>query len=293
MKFLKYFVSCVLASGLMLGLTTTVNAAPVLYPLASQDWWTPIAGLGGEGHIHVEYKFPLGQTIGGTVTLPFDFVLHHNRGAGRDFRIHDDTGKECYRRNIAVPTDAMGDGKVHLDVVLDTNCFADGLRDIVFSWRIQQADGNLQIVRGQAPVRIENGKTDNNWKPNFFLGGGWYKENNPSRDWGYIHAILYSAPPTAAVHGTWSPVVQYTRKARAAIVQNSEAFATLDPDFHVGNQGTMLERSTSASSKHTLNIDTTRLTNGPHKLVMASCAAIPAEGKRHCGLLVIPFVVQN
>jgi hypothetical protein len=270
-----------------------VSAAPTLFPLSSQDWWTPIAQLGGEGHIHVEYRFPIGQTVSGTITLPFDFVLHHNRGTGRDFRIHDDTGKECYRRNISVPTDANGDGVTHLDVVLDTTCMADGSRDFVFSWRIQQADGNLQIVRGQSPFRVENGKPDNNWNAKFFLGGGWYKEASPKRDWGYIHGLLYGTPPTAALSGTWRPVIQLARKPRFAGVQNAQGIVTLDPDFHMGNDGTVLERPMTGGAQHALAIDTTALSNGAHKLVVVSCAAIPSEGKRHCGVLVVPFVVNN
>jgi hypothetical protein len=288
----RLLAAAVLVWALLLA-AASPTASVSLSPAGSQDWWTPVAQLGGEGHLHVDYSAPIGQTVSGTIVLPFQFTEHHNLGQGRDFRIHSDGGAECYRRNVTVPTDADGNGTLHLDVTLDTTCFHDGLRSVVFSWRIQQADGNLQIVRGSFPMNVQNGGTDANWKPNYVLGGGWYKEASPKRDWGYIHALLFSAWPTAPLSGVWSPVIQYTRKPRDAGVANADSFATLDPDFHAGNQGTVLEHQLSMSPKHTLRVDTTLLSNGLHKLVLVSCAQIVAESKHHCGVLAIPFTVQN
>lgn len=274
------------------GLFVAPVQAVTLHAVSSQSWWTPIATLGGEGHLHIEYQAPIRETVSGTISMPFTFLEHHNIGTGKDFRIHSDGGAECYRRNVTVPTDANGNGSLTINVDLDTTCFHDGLRSVVFSWRIQQPDGNLQIVRGSFPMNVQNGGTDSNWKPNYILGGAWYKEKG-GPDWGYIHSLFFSAWPNAPISGMWSPVIQYTRKPRDKSVQNAEAFATLDPDFHAGNPGTELERTTTMTPKHTLNVDTTLLSNGLHKLVLVSCSAIPSQNKHHCGVLVVPFTVAN
>jgi hypothetical protein len=268
--------------------------------MAGQDWWTPIAGLpddpyvGKMGHLHLEECFPLYQRIGGTLGLDIFFVEHHNRGVGKDFRIHDDLGKECYRTNVVVPTDANGNGSLLKHIDVDTSCFADGFRNIVMSWRIVQPNGNRMIVRQEAPVTIDNGKADNNWKTNFTLGGGWYKENDgtTSRDWGYAHGVILGFYPLTPRSGSWTLQVLYGRHPRSSAVREEFGRATIDPDFHHGNPGTVVQ-NVAGGYKGPLTIDTTRFANGLHRLVLIECTNIPAESKEHCGVQAITFTVEN
>jgi hypothetical protein len=304
-------ISAVIVGTLLIVASTgSVSAAPnptscAGYPqprvyMAGQDWWQPIAGLpddpyvGKIGHLHMEECFPLYQRVSGTLGLDIFFVEHHNEGVGKDFRIHDDLGKECFRTNVVVPTDSTGNGSLLKHIDLNTTCFADGFRNIVMSWRIVQPNGNRIIVRQEAPVTIDNGKADTNWKTNFTLGGGWYKENDgtTSRDWGYAHGVILGFYPLTPRSGSWTLQVLYGRHPRSSAVREEFGRATIDPDFHHGYGGVVVQ-NVAGGYKGPLTIDTTRFANGLHRLVLIECTNIPAENKEHCGVQAITFVVAN
>jgi hypothetical protein len=304
-------ISAVIVGTLLIVASTgSVSAAPnptscAGYPqprvyMAGPDRWQPIAGLpddpyvGKIGHLHMEECFPLYQRVSGTLGLDIFFVEHHNEGVGKDFRIHDDLGKECFRTNVVVPVDSAGNGSLLKHIDLNTTCFADGFRNIVMSWRIVQPNGNRMIVRQEAPVTIDNGKADNNWKTNFTLGGGWYKENDGStaRDWGYAHGVILGFYPLTPRSGSWTLQVLYGRHPRSSAVREEFGRATIDPDFHHGYGGVVVQ-NVAGGYKGPLTIDTTRFTNGLHRLVLIECTNIPAENKEHCGVQAITFVVAN
>jgi hypothetical protein len=102
--------------------------------------------------------------------------------------------------------------------------------------------------------------------------------------------------PTAR-SGIWRPRVLLDdhdggTAGDAAVTRHT---VTLDPDFHAvpQNQGTVLPQDADGLPATTLAIDTTRLTNGPHKLRLRSDCDAPAQGSVNSGVLVVPFTVDN
>jgi hypothetical protein len=84
--------------------------------------------------------------------------------------------------------------------------------------------------------------------------------------------------------GTWRINVRFDRPGQLALV---------DPDLHNGERGLVVHEAAGqpAHSRRTLRIDTTRLANGVHKLLLASSNG--GMLSEHTGVLVLPFLVRN
>jgi hypothetical protein len=121
---------------------------------------------------------------------------------------------------------------------------------------------------------------------------GWYE------GFGYTNATYgdfycSAAPPT--VSGLWQPKASMAPGSGGVRVTSYSAH--VDPDFHAGSAGWVVARG-RGSFEGRLSIDTTHLTNGPHKLVLVANAR---KLSRHDGIAngtssgvqVVPFVVAN
>jgi hypothetical protein len=262
--------------------------------LEAQSWWTQAPGQMDQ-HLHMGTCFPLNQTVSGVVSFDVRLMKHGALGRTIFFRIHDDLGTECHRSHPEVSnTDPNGMVITHVEV--DTSCFRDGYRAIFFNWTVKQPNGNRFIVRQNIPVDIENGKADLNWRANTLMGGSSFEEPR-LRDWNYANSLIlggqgkasaYSVEPRA---GEFSLRLKTTQPPRADITERSFV-ATVDPDFHNGNPGTEVLR-TDGGYQGPLSIDSTALANGAHRLVLIECQEVASEGKVLCGVLAVPFVVQN
>src|SRR5439155_24522969 len=123
----------------------------------------------------------------------------------------------------------------------------------------------------------------------FFRGKGWYSPVNGVTV-GYCEADLTDPLPKTPISGTWTPHVR---------IQNHDAslpvtghFVALDPDFHMEPPmlGTVLEQRTG-TFEGPLAIDTTKLSNGTHRLLMrADCNA---GNSINSGVGVVFFMVTN
>lgn len=126
---------------------------------------------------------------------------------------------------------------------------------------------------------------------------GWYTTLN------YAAARLRNAPALLApVSGLWRPRIATIRGFDGASVTGW--YAGIDTDFHQGKPGLRLcpagvrERNgipqcgTSAYSG-ALTIDTARLSNGWHRLLLKTDQYDPETGSTHSGVLATFFLVQN
>jgi hypothetical protein len=104
----------------------------------------------------------------------------------------------------------------------------------------------------------------------------------------YVESSLAPKP----VSGTWTPRVFF---------EKDTAFAYVDPKLHASPVDlglVVLDENISNNSFRDLSIDTTRLENGWHRLLVGTCnldvaAGSPPDVGDHCGALVVRFQVAN
>jgi hypothetical protein len=172
----------------------------------------------------------------------------------------------------------------------DTNKMPDGVR--FFRWYafLTHTNGNTEVGRAGWPLNVQNGKTDKgSINPVRFQGSGWYKEASNGTDWGYQTAFVNSGIPTAPVKGIWRPSVTFSCNGCSNF---AGYLATIDPDFHNGSAGKIVLQGSGKWSGQ-LNIDTTKLTNGKHRLFLSSTSKRSNPAAQHSGVLAFYFNVQN
>lgn len=268
----------------------TGYAQPRIF-IEAQDWWNPIPVLGGQGHVHMGMCWPVAQTIGGRITFHVRIVFHHNIGTLDMIKLQDDRSHLLAHRFLSIRPPDGEDTTVWQTFVIDTRRVPDGRR--LFRWyaRFRQPNGNIEFARAGWVLNVENGRVNVNGAPSgYFQGSGWYKEARPPSNWGYQTAIIKSGIPRGAVRGIWRPRVSMGCNGCRP---QSFWFATIDPDFHQGNRGWIFAKGAGDFSG-ALAINTTRLENGPHKLVLISASRrmLPTV-RQHNGVLAIPFTVAN
>jgi hypothetical protein len=289
-------------AGLTAGLVTTpVAAAPdpitcTGYPeprmfIEAQDWWMPIPGVGGQGHVHMGMCWPVNQTVRGRVRFDMRIVFHDNKGRLDLIKLQDDTSRTLHRLFPNHTPPATPNSEYWQTFNVDTRRMPDGRR--LFRWyaRVRHINGNVEYARAAWSLQVENGKLNRNAVPwGYYQGSGWYKEHRLGIDWGYQTAVIKSGIPTRAVRGIWRPRVSLGCNGCRPM---SFWFATVDPDFHNGSQGWIVRRGRGSFSDP-LAIDTRRLSNGAHRLVLVSASSRYRPSlRRHNGVLAIPFRVSN
>jgi hypothetical protein len=307
---------------LALALGTPVGAGPNPetcegYPeprvfLENQSWWEaqpgPAShpGTGKQGHIHIGTCFPLYQTVTGTGDLRFDvkIQLHNMPGTAVNLRLaaYGDAQHETTVPNKGKWTCPQADCTVWTTATfpLSKPDFS-GWREFHVFLIVNNADGKKQYNITRYYLTLANGKpagtldktgTFTNYWASSPGGDSWFNSDFPTTK--YAKAVIgrNDFPYTAdlkpkPVSGIWTPEVRFTVP---------EGFAYIDAALHASppNKGTVVYEQLHVTSPTTtrLRIDTTRLTNGTHRLLLGSCNPIPVEGK-HCGTLVVPFLVAN
>ncbi len=251
--------------------------------LASQGWWRENkAGEAPEGrHIHVETCFPLHQNISGTFHLDIWVKLHNKPGRVSMVRIQ---AFNVY--TLIQPVNLTCDTNdctylVPMDV--DTTKIPNGNREFRITANIRAQDAAFgkrfyQTTRWHAV--INNGGSGHS--------GSESRSRSPgAAGWYGSYANVYCGPNDGfnLISKNQSGVVTMTCR-----FDRSTAFATLDPDFHHGNSGTVILNATTGGVK-TFGIDTTTLTNGTHKLFVSTSAKTGSGVLT--GVLVLLFNVQN
>lgn len=271
----------------------TVAAGPCVF-MEAQGWWKGTTGIGANepfgSHVHVGTCFPWGVPVSGTVELDVRILLHDNPGQLYRIRpqIWYDGGNVVLNEVYYRTTFPTGDGEVWQHISLDTTRVPfDGLQELRLFTEVRQPDGKVQYVSTGWALDIRNGKPVNHYKPDaqaprFTEGRGWYTGAN------YTNSRFEDPAFQTPVSGLWTPDLKMTAGSGGVSVTSHAVY--IDPDFHNGSSGITV-KSGLGKWDGDVAIDTTTLTNGPHKLVLRADAAISTG--TNSGLLVIPFVVEN
>jgi len=303
-----------------------------LYPeprifLENQAWWQPtVSGTEDHGHIHSgacipRTHFESGEVVkvSGRMAIAIRTVVHDNPGLLRFSRVHlttaaanhtgafrGDIGKYCttssphwsvathgcvlWSTGTIDTTVSKYDG--FQEIRASGNVRHDGSEDTMFSsggWQVYLANGK--------PVKHLRARADGSAR-DFTEGRGWYLGAN------YTNAGIDSRIPYR-VSGTWSVKVHLGAGAKG--VDATRGYAAIDPNFHFGNAGTPIYDG-AAPYEGTLSIDTTKLTNGLHRLFLRTDAPCDGTAGNNCGPkadgttnnvstnsggLVVPFMVNN
>ena len=281
--------------------------------LESQGWWS--AGRtspgGASTHIHVGLCFPQGVAwnpdADGKVRLDFRIMLHNAfnyrvarfrggiaccdaiSGGGAQF---DDTSAETK----ALIASAMPNGSVYVTKVLDVHgAGSDGRKEARFTVDLRNGRNGRRLFQSAGwQSYVDNPDTTvvaDYRSRDIVTARGWYE------GFGYTNSTygdFYCAASPPTVSGLWRPKVKMAPGSGGARVTSHRAH--IDPDFHAGSAGWVVKRGLG-SFEGRLSIDTTRLGNGLHKLVLVANARQIRRDRiangTSSGVQVIPFVVSN
>jgi hypothetical protein len=263
--------------------------------LESQAWWTK--GIAhaeslAAHHLHLGVCFPQGVVARfpfGRIRWDFRIILHNMRGyratrlGGGWFQRR--VGRTCRRRHCQWYVTAYG--RTRHPAFPRT----DGRKELRPKVKVKTPDGFEMFQSDGWQVVIRRGRQIVNDRPtSSVMGRGWYTRFN------YANASMrYYKAPGPRVRGIWRPRVRAQTGANGLPV-NSYLF-TVDPDFHRRpvDRGIVVTRGTG-EFRGRLRINTRRLRNGRHKLVMIAHARHttgPAPTGTNSGVLVLPFWVRN
>lgn len=262
--------------------------------LESQSWWTRTPGRSGTdfGHVHLGTCFPWAQQLSGTVTFDVRVILHDNPG-----RVYNVSTGALTGRGGTGPTgvnpqftcDAGGTDPHQtcerwVRLTLDTRrAPADGRAEFRFHVDTREPDGKRNLVSTGWQAYLRNGKPVSDYRSSDgTIARGWYEGS------GYENASIRELP-TAPVRGVWRPYVRLNPGAGGIPVTAHSVH--VDPNFHAGNPGLVVKQG-PGPFRGALAIDTTRLANGPHRLLLKSDADA-SSGSTLSGALMITFEVAN
>ncbi|WP_133403873.1 hypothetical protein [Arthrobacter crusticola] len=289
----------------------------------TQSWWTPTAGATpagtDHGHIHIGACIPERETVTGPFTLDIRMMLHDpglqeaNTGKTKTPYVSvvmksasiEKPQSKLYQTGWKCPTPGTCTrwGKVRVDPSIFST---DGLKETRLRFFSDVADParrgrtttarmtaslNFQYYVDLSPTRIVNDISDES----YLRGKGWY--SSPGRNLakgGYCEADLLTVPaPNIPVSGIWSPAVKMVWHGEAGDPPVTAHEVRIDPDLHANVPGLILRRA-SGGYDGRIRIDTTRLTNGKHKLFLrADCNDQYRRNSTTSGILIVPFEVAN
>lgn len=256
--------------------------------LEVQEWWEGVPLPAGQvAHVHAGTCFPLGQQVSGQVVFDVRIMLHNNPG-------------HLYGYESALYVDGHGSGhvsKTSLDhhcattctywvrSVVDTTRANDGWHEFRFKPRVRMSNGAVMMTSAGWPAYTRNGnKVDGSRSAmGGIVGRGWYTDE------GYQNPVLSDAAQVLGVRsGSATFNLRLDKGADGGDATYSAAY--VDPDFHHGSQGTLLlERA--GPYRGDVTVDTRRLSNGTHRLVLRVESA--GSAGTNTGIQVIQFRVEN
>jgi hypothetical protein len=238
--------------------------------LESQAWWTKgtaDAETSGEAHhVHLGLCFPQGRVArfrSGTIRWDFRIIFHHMKGY-RATQLRGGWferglgGRTCRRETCQWYVTAYG--KTRYPGFPRTR----GRKELRPKVRIKTPDGFEMFQSVGWQLILRRGRRIVHDRPtNAAIGRAWYTK------FGYTNVGMrtYRAPGPRVSGVWWIPKVRATPGSSGAAV--TSYLFTIDPDVHMqpANRGTVL-RQGRGPFEGRLRIDTTKLSNGLHKLVM-------------------------
>jgi hypothetical protein len=252
--------------------------------LESQGWWGErrddgsVPKRGAAEHIHVGMCFPLQQTVSGTKPLRVR-VMAHNLPVGSVIEttsLHDPGGGSIpdidWNRTVL----ASDNGNVELwaTVQVETEFIPNGLREFrnltsvrrPDSAEIHASSGWCWTIDNGTGTPVASGTCATT--PLSTMARGWYDcfeyKIAETRNWTY--------PYSGISRGTG-----YTLKIGARDGAGANNLITgwevrLDPDFHAGNNGSLIASGSTPATGTSVTIPGSLLTAGVHKLVVIASA---------------------
>lgn len=308
-------LAAVLSTGLLLGTGSQAQIAPdpvncTGYPeprifLENQSWWEPQAGpashpgTGKQGHIHVGACFPLYQELSGPILhLDVNVKLHNIPGAPSKLRLAAyQTNTWVVTSTVPQCTSADCEHWFSFDVLISQIPYR-GWREFSAYLNVLHTDGAVQRNWWRYFAYVDHPS-----KPDAPTGsagsvlrdvGGdtWYSPIVGGFTGKYARAEMVRADvpwnettgELKEISGTWTPKAWFEAPKR---------FVYIDPSLHASppNFGTVVLNETGTGNPKTLSIDTTKLTDGIHRLLIGTSNV--ALNGTNSGVLVVPFLVKN
>lgn len=292
--------------------------------MENQSWVEPQTGLathpgtGQQGHIHVSTCFPLYQVVTSpTLSLDIRLQLHNVPGKVSAMRVElyqmggpVASGTGTMRRTIPSGGDcavADCDRWLHIDFPLSEateSGWVEFEMYVIVSQRNSAGTGTGQnwynltrwffdLQNGKPPRANIFGVPD---RVNVYIGGDTWLEQMSGSGTKYAAARIDPATfpwnvqtgEAIPVSGIWTPIASFN---------GDEGRVLIDPRLHAVPPDLGLEVFKADTTGWTpIPVDTTQLSNGPHRMLLISCddrpAALPVP-QRNCGVLVVPFIVEN
>jgi hypothetical protein len=248
--------------------------------LESQGWWGErrtdgtVPKRGAAEHIHVGMCFPLQQTVSGTKTLRVR-VMAHNLPVGsviEQTSLHDPDGGSIpditWNRTIL----ASDNRTVELwgTVQVNTAFIPNGLREFRNLTSVRRPD-NAEIhassgwcwtIANGTGTPVASGTCATT--PKHTMARGWYDcfeyKIAEVRNWDY---------PYGGIARNTSYTLQIGAREGAGIHNLITSWEVrLNPDFHNGNNGSLIASGTSPANGQSVTINGSLLTAGVHRLVV-------------------------
>jgi hypothetical protein len=303
--------------------------------LENQSWWEPQngpashPGTGMQGHIHVETCFPLYQHYSGNETIRFDYTVRLHNMPGLLLYFHQSLyGEDGTKTLTKFPNAPDGVRCPVADCVYTFTRTLDlskanysGLHVVSAAPQYYNEPGldgrrHLQLALPYWPIYLDNGKPPPpagsdvaDWAAlanrRGIIGDSTYPDSNVGD---YAMAALARADMPYAESPLRPKVTSGVWRVRA-FFEKTTGFAWVDPNLH-GNpptKGMVVYEGTGgngseANSVRDLVVDTTRLSDGWHRLLLGTCntniptgTAVNGQVDRgdHCGTVVVRFLVDN
>ena len=161
-----------------------------------------------------------------------------------------------------------------------------GLQEVRFRVFVDEPDGKVMHASLNWQLYVDNDKprSDVSRYP-YLRGKGWYT------DFGYCEAGMLTRPlPDAPVRGNLTLRMRQVDHGPDDVDPSTHVVA-LDADAHAGIPGTVLSQGPGPLATTSFTIDTTKLPDGPHRLVQR----VSCESGDHInsGVLVLNFTTDN
>lgn len=276
------------------------RCAPNEVPFETQAWW-----INDFGHVHLGFCAPYQLRLSTPYTLKARLILHNNPGTLTRLQAQIDSASL-----------SQGGQQVTLDVncpptatcAWDSQARIDPARFPYAGWhhlrlraKVLEPDGNELIASTFIPMELLNGKPVQNvddllfnGRLDYVAGRGWYTNA------GYVYGLIFD-PPTAGerVRGIYR--VQVRSGAQDNPQPISRFIVKLDAT-HTSPGQTLYEVAGPQETPHELAIDTTKLANGWHSLLVraeaanqpgSTCRGCSGLPQTHAGTAKVWFYVQN
>jgi hypothetical protein len=263
--------------------------------VGSQEWWTRTPGQDGtnQGHLHAEACVPYRRRLSGRIRFDVRVVMHHNPG-----HVSVVSMKAVQPRRSTV----LGTREVSFDCSRRRTCSFwtrlvvrtgrapfNGWTQLRLKAQGRTSDGNTRSSIIRFGAYLANGKPRRDYfKTRELDASGWYS------DAGYANARMLSRVRRRAISGDWWFKTAFDLTPESGGGDRvTHRFVSVDPDFHMGDRGTVIvDASQRGDWTGWVKIDTRRFANGRHKLFLRADARDP-RGSTNSGALVIRFRVAN